>query len=115
AANLALQAGDAASAISALGELVAKNDAGALTLTAKAYEQKGDTSNALAAYRRVYFFAPASADGPTAVAAITRLSGNTAAGTAQEALARADRLFEARRYVEAFDAYGQAFTSFPVT
>lgn len=115
AANLALQSGEAAATVSALRGLAAKDDARALALTAKAYEQQGDNTNALAAYRRIYFYAPASADSAAAVAAITRLAGATSAGNAQEALARADRLFEARRYVDAFDAYGQAFTSFPAT
>jgi soluble lytic murein transglycosylase len=115
AANLALQSGEAAKAVTALGELSDNNDASALLLMAKALEQQGNNSGAIAAYRRIYFMAPTAAESSAAAAAITRLGGSTSPGNAPEAVARAERLFEARRYVEAFDAYGQAFTSFPNT
>jgi soluble lytic murein transglycosylase len=115
AANLSLQSGDAAGASLALRELAAKNDAGALLLTAKAAEQQGDNSKAITAYRRIYFYAPASAESSIATPAITRLGGALAAGNAEEALTRADRLYEAKKYVDAFDAYGQAFSGFTNT
>lgn len=114
-ANLLLQSSDAAGASLALRDLAARNDAGALLLSAKAAEQQGDNSRALAAYRRIYFYAPASAESSVATAAITRLGGTLAAGNSEEALSRADRLYEAKKYVDAFDAYGQAFAGFPNT
>jgi hypothetical protein len=43
-----------------LKNLAANDDAAALLATAKAYEQTSDPTRALAAYRRLYFFAPAS-------------------------------------------------------
>jgi soluble lytic murein transglycosylase len=115
AANLLLQTGGAGNVSLALRDLAAKNDAGALLLTAKAAEQQSDNSKALDAYRRMYFYAPASADSSVAAATITRLGGTLAAGNPEEALARADRLYEAKKYVDAFEAYGQAFTGFPST
>lgn len=115
AANLSLLLGDPGAAIKTVADLISQNDGGALLATAKAQEQQGDNTNALASYRRIYFYAPASAESSFASTAITRLGGTTAAGSAPEALARADRLYEARRYVDAFDAYGQSFSSFPNT
>jgi soluble lytic murein transglycosylase len=114
AANLLLQSGGTGGVSLALRDLAAKNDAGALLLTAKAAEQQADNSKALAAWRRIYFYAPASAESSVAAAAIARL-GTLAAGNPEEASTRAERLYEARKYVDAFDAYGQAFASFPST
>jgi soluble lytic murein transglycosylase len=115
AANLQLQSGEGARAVAALRELAAKDDAAALLLTAKAYDQQNDNTNALATYRRIYFYAPASAEAAVASSVITRLGGTTAPGNAQEASTRANRLFETLRYADAFDAYGQSFSSFPDT
>src|SRR3989441_2873848 len=72
-AQLMLQDGQAAAVPVALKQLAAKDDAAALSLTAKAYEQTGDSTRALAAYRRIYFFAPASAESVDAATAITKL------------------------------------------
>ncbi len=113
--NLMLQSGPPAAASSALRDLAAKNDAGALALTAKAEEQQGNNSAALAAYRQIYFYAPAAAEASNAAGAITRLGGTSAAGNAAEAITRADQLYEAKRYVDAFDSYGQAFAGFPAS
>jgi soluble lytic murein transglycosylase len=113
AANLALQLGEAPKAIASVSDLAAKDDAGALLLTAKAYEQQGDSTNAVKSYRRIYFYAPVSAESTVAATAMTRLGSSTAPGNAQEGLARGDRLFEVKRYVESFDAYSQTLTSFP--
>lgn len=98
-----------------LKDLSAKNDAAALQLTAKAYEQTGDQARAVAAYRRLYFYAPTSYPpvGETAQMAISRLGSNTTPATAEEALARADKFYAAARYAEAAAAYADAFTRFP--
>ncbi|MCU1264223.1 MAG: Soluble lytic murein transglycosylase and related regulatory protein [Acidobacteria bacterium] len=115
AANLLLQNGGAAAMPSSLRDLAARNDAAALLLTAKAAEQQADNSKAVAAYRRIYFYAPAAAESSVAAPAIARLGGNLTAGNPEEAMARADHLFEAKKYVDAFEAYGQAFAAFPNT
>ena len=113
AARILLQDGQAAGIPVGLQPLSAKDDAAALLLTAKAYEQAGDSTRALAAYRRVYFFAPASAEAAEAASAIGRMSSSTAAANADEAITRAEKLFTAKRYSESYDAYTNAFTSFP--
>src|SRR6266481_4557113 len=82
-------------------------------LTAKAYAQIGNSAGALAGYRRIYFFAPAAAEAADAATSITRLSSTTAAASAAEALARAEKLYAAKRYSESYDAYTSGFTSFP--
>jgi soluble lytic murein transglycosylase len=97
----------------AVKQLASKDDAAALLLTAKAYEQTGNPTGALASYRRIYFFAPASADSAGAASEIVRLGSSTAPANAEEATARAEKLFAAKRYGEAYDAYTNAFGSFP--
>lgn len=96
-----------------LNELAAMDDAAALLLTAKAYEQAGDTTRALAMYRRIYFFTPATRENAEAASAITRLSSSIAPATAEEANTRAEKLFQAKHYSEAFDACADASTRFP--
>jgi soluble lytic murein transglycosylase len=113
-ANLLLQS-DPSGVPKLLKDLNAKDDAAALVLTAKAYEQAADSNHALAAYRQIYFRAPAAADSPLAATAITRLGSTVAAGNAEEAIVRADKLYEAKRYADAFDAYSAAFSQFPNT
>jgi soluble lytic murein transglycosylase len=82
-------------------------------MRAKAYEQTGDTTRALAAYRRIYFYGPASLEATEAAAAIPRLNSSLSAANQSEALARAQKLFAAKRFSEAYDAYTDAFVRFP--
>src|SRR5947207_11094124 len=95
-----------------LKDLDAKDDAAALLLTGKAYEQAGDSTRALAAYRRIYFFSPASTESLEAEAKLKQLNSPTIPASAEEAAARADRLFDAKRYSDAVNAYADAFTRF---
>ena len=97
--------------------MLSAEDAAIELVKAKAYEQTGDSTRAIASYRRVYFFAPASASAETTEAgsAIARLGSSTAAATAEEADHRAMVLFSAKRFSEAYDAYTDAFTRFPGT
>ena len=66
--------GQAGAVPTILKALIAKDDSAALLATAKAYEQTGDSARALANYRRVYFFAPASVEVGEATAALPALA-----------------------------------------
>jgi soluble lytic murein transglycosylase len=112
-ANLLLQA-DPAAVRRVLKDLTAKDDAAALLLNAKSFERSSDTAQANSAYRRIYFYAPASAESGQATTATPQFIATLkSAGTADEALTRADKFYEARHYAEATDAYAQAFLRFP--
>ncbi|HEX8557125.1 MAG TPA: transglycosylase SLT domain-containing protein, partial [Pyrinomonadaceae bacterium] len=116
AAEMLMRDGQAAGAPVALGRLSDADDPDALMLTARAYEQTGDRPKALAAYRRLYFYAPASADKDAeAAAALARLGSSGAPASAAEATARAERLNKSRRYADAAAAYADAFARFPET
>src|SRR5215212_10239033 len=81
AADLLVKAGQAAAAPLLLKDLAQADDAAALLASAKAYEQTSDRTRALAAYRRLYFFAPDSDEAAEVGAAITRLGSMTAPAT----------------------------------
>ncbi len=115
AANIIMRSGNASAVPLSLKDLVAKDDAGALLLTAKAYEQNSDSARALGSYRRLYFYAPASSESVEAAGEITRLGSTLSPGTAEEAITRADRLYEAKRFSDASQAYSDAFARFPDT
>ena len=115
AGNLLLKNGESAAAPLLLKDLAANDDAAALIATAKAFEQTSDPTRALAAYRRLYFFAPASDESAEAASAITRLGSTTSPATVEEAITRANRFYEARKFSEAVMAYTDAFGRFPAT
>ncbi len=97
-----------------LKKLTDKDDADALLLTAKAEEQGGNSLRSLAAYRRLYFYAPVSALNDTeAASALARLNSTTAPANVEEALTRAEKLYAAKRYADATVAYGELFARFP--
>ncbi|HEX8773576.1 MAG TPA: transglycosylase SLT domain-containing protein [Pyrinomonadaceae bacterium] len=114
-AEIVMQDGQAAGVPLLLKDLSEKDDAAALLLSARASEQASDQTRALAAYRRLYFYAPASAESTEAATAIARLSSTTSPATAEEATTRAERLYAAKRYNDAFNAYTEAFARFPNT
>jgi predicted Zn-dependent protease len=76
-AQILLQDGQASAVPLMLKPLVEKNDATALLVAAKAYEQTGDSTRALANYRRLYFYASTSTEAADAPAAINRLGSST--------------------------------------
>lgn len=110
--HMEMNEGQAAPVPAILAKLIAKDDAAALLLTAKAQEQRGNPTGALANYRRLYFYAPASIEVSEAEAAIVRLKSSTVPANAAEGLARAEKLYAAKRYSEAYDAYTDAVSRF---
>ena len=115
AADLLTKAGEVAAVPLLLKNFAQADDPAALLLTAKAYEQTGDPTRALAAYRRLYFFAPEAAESAEAATAITRLGSTTSPATTEEAITRAQRLYNGKKYADAYSAYSDAFARFPAT
>jgi soluble lytic murein transglycosylase len=114
-ANILNRTGSVAAVPAILKELATKDDAAALLLTARAAEQTSDSTRALAAYRRLYFFAPASAESAEAATAISRLGSTSSPASAAEAIGRAEKLYQSKRYADATQAYSDAFARFPNT
>jgi soluble lytic murein transglycosylase len=120
-AELALQENQGAAVPTLLKKLIEADDATALFLAARAYEQQGDTAHARAAYRRIAFYAPVAPELTGAAATLTQpipvnLPTDTLTNpppTAAELTARADQLAQAKRYNDATDAYKQLFAVSP--
>lgn len=112
-ADLLLKASNPAAVPLALQPLTEQDDGSALMLSARAFEQSGDRTRATASYRRIYFYAPAAAESADAAAALARLGSSLSAANAEEALARAERLFAAKKHAEAYQAYTDALAQFP--
>ncbi|MDT7542835.1 MAG: soluble lytic murein transglycosylase [Acidobacteriota bacterium] len=110
-AQLAFDNNEVAAVPTLVKKLSDANDADALLISARAYERQGQQDRAQQFYRRIYFYAPAS----QAAADSTRPGAPIQPATAEEASARAGKLYEANRYVEAADAYATAFARFPAT
>ena len=115
AADLLIKSNETAAVPLLLKDLNQQDDPAALLASAKAYEQSSDTTRALSSYRRLYFFAPESAESAEAATAITKLGSTTSPANAEEAITRADRLYSAKRFNDALTAYGDAFAKFPAT
>lgn len=112
-ADILLKSGQAAAVPAALQNLTTRDVAAALLLTARAFAQGGDHARALTAYRRIYFFAPASAESAQAESMIPQLSSALGPANEAEAIARAEKLYDAKRYNDAFQAYSEALSKFP--
>src|SRR5215208_4445738 len=112
-ADLMMKSGDVAAVPLHLKALSEANDAAALLATAKAYEQTSDQNRALASYRRLYFFAPNSTESAEAATSITKLGSTLSPASVEEAIARADRLYRAKKFADALTAYSDAFAKFP--
>ncbi|HKB65650.1 MAG TPA: transglycosylase SLT domain-containing protein [Pyrinomonadaceae bacterium] len=112
-ASILMRSGSAAAVVNQLKDLAAKDDPAALLLVARAAEQASDSTRALSAYRRLYFYAPAATDSADAAIAIARLGSSVAPARPEEAIARADKFYEAKRFSDASQAYADAFARFP--
>ena len=115
AADLLTKSGSTAAVPLLLKDLAKNDDSAALLATAKAYEQTGDPMRALASYRRLYFFAPDSAESADAATAITKLGSTPSPAYAEEAIERANRLYAAKKFNDALTAFTDAFVKFPAT
>lgn len=112
-AGLAIKSGETSAVPGLLSDLTARDEPGALLLVGDTYKGS-DKTRALAAYRRLYFFAPGTPESATAATLIPQLNSTLSPATAEEALARADRLYRLNKHSEALLAYTEAFLKFPV-
>lgn len=109
----ALQAGQPQNIPFFVKDLVEKNDADALLAVAKSFEAQGNGAQAIGFYRKVYFYGAGSEASREAEAKLTALAQPLTPQTAEEINARADKLFEAKNFVEAQKAYDTLQLNFP--
>lgn len=110
--NSALQAGQAAQIPDFLRDLIDKNQADALLVTAKSFEAQGNQLEAIKFYRKVYFYGAGTNEAKEAEAKLASWSQPLTPLTAEEITARADRFFNAKNYVEAEKSYAELMLNF---
>ena len=105
------QAGARAALLTLRGS-IEQDDAGALLLAAAA-ETSGDAGTSVRHLRRIIFYRPAAPEAVAARSALARLNASIDPATIDEARTRAERLYDARRFADAADAYGELARRFP--
>lgn len=109
----ALQTGKAQNVPYFVRDLVEKADADALLAVAKSFEQQGNQAEAVAFYRKVYFYGAGSEASREAESKLTSLGQPLVPQTAEEIQVRADKLYNAKNYAEAQTAFSNLILSFP--
>jgi TolA-binding protein len=109
----AIAAGQGTTVPSSLNDLIELKNPDANLLTAKAFEAQGNQTDAIKYYRRVYFFGAGSDAAKEAEAKLTLLALPLTPQSAEEAVARAERLFDARNFGAAEKAYADLSSAYP--
>jgi tetratricopeptide (TPR) repeat protein len=104
-AESAISAGRAAAVPAMLADMTAARNANALLLTAKAFEAAGDQPNAITFYRRTYFFGAGSDAAKEAEVKLPQMAQLLTPMSAEEVVARAERLYALKNWVEADKAF----------
>jgi soluble lytic murein transglycosylase len=112
-AKSAASAGQIAAVPNFLQTLNGKNNGDALLQTAKSFEAQGDEAQAVKFYRRTYFYAAGTDAAKEAETKLTARAQTLAPQTAEEIIARADALADAKKYADARVAYDNLTANFP--
>lgn len=112
-AESAIAAGQAARVPDQLRGLAAERSARALLLIAKAYEVQANQAEAINFYRRTYFFGAGSDEAKEAETKLTALGQALTPQTADELEARAEKLYDAKKWAEAHTTYLDLSAKFP--
>ena len=111
----AIAGGRASMVPSSLHDLNEARNPEANLLTAKSFEAQGNQPDAIRFYRRVYFYGAGTDAAKEAETKLASLSQPLTPQSAEEALARADRLARARDYANAEKAYADLVAIYPAT
>lgn len=98
-----------------LGDLVAAKDARANLIVAESYEATGDRASATRSLRTVYFYGAGSDEAKQAEARLIALGEPMAPQSAEELLARADRLLAAKDFAAADKTYSELYSAYPAS
>jgi soluble lytic murein transglycosylase len=96
-----------------LVEMSTAHDADALLWTAKAYEAQGSQNEAVTYYRRTFFYGAGTAAPREAEAKLTSMGQALTPQNAEEQLARADKLLDAKNFAEAANVFATLAAAFP--
>lgn len=111
-ANSLLTNGQASQVPTVLQSLISENNADALLLTAKSYEQATNQTQAINFYRKVYFYGAGTKASDEAEAKLKELQQDLTPQNAEEILARANDLFKKNKYSDAAKAFEEYLRNF---
>ncbi len=111
-ANSALQTGQAAQIPDLLSDLNNKNQADALLVTAKSFDAQNNQLEAIKYYRKTYFYGAGTNEAKEAEIKLATFNIPLNPQTAEEIVARADRFYNQKNYVEAEKSYNELMMSF---
>ena len=114
-ADSAIQAGQFGNIPSVLVDLADKNDPDALVRLGKSAEAQGRQPDAIAFYRRAYFYGPGTDAAKEAEAKLTALAQPLSPQNLDEARTRAQKLFAAKNYAAADQAFAEMVAGFPTS
>jgi len=106
-ADSLLKTGNAVKVPAVLSHLLDDHDPKAMLVTAKAYEALNDQPNAVAFYRRTYFYGAGNAAAKEAETKLVSMTQPLTPSNAEEITARAERLYDAKNWAEADKAFAQ--------
>ena len=109
----AVAAGQGGMVPGSLKDLIDAKNPDANLAAAKAYEALGNQTDAIRFYRRVYFFGAGTDAAKEAEAKLTLFTQPLTPQSADEAAARAARLFAGRNFTAAEKAYSDLVTAYP--
>ncbi|MEO5859867.1 MAG: transglycosylase SLT domain-containing protein [Pyrinomonadaceae bacterium] len=109
----AIKSGDALRVAPFLADQIADHDAAALLATAKAYEALNDQPNAVAFYRKTYFYGAGNDAAKQGEAKLVSLAQPLTPSNAEEITVRAAKLYDARNWVEADKAFALLASNYP--
>jgi len=112
-ADSAIKSGDALKVPAFLADQIADHDPTALLATAKAYESLNDQPNAVAFYRRTYFYGAGNDAAKEAEAKLVSMTQPLTPSNAEEITARAEKLYGAKNWFEADKAFAQLAANYP--
>ncbi|MBL8150683.1 MAG: transglycosylase SLT domain-containing protein [Blastocatellia bacterium] len=98
-----------------LSKLVEEEQSLAILLTAKSYEQVGESDKATLHYKKIYYELPESKESEEAEAKLTQLGFKLPEPDQQLLQKRSNRLFEAGLHGRAVDSYNKLLLLFPET
>lgn len=114
-AKVLKQNGEAERVASSLQNYLSKNDVDALLITAQAYTLANNLEQAIFYYRKLYFNSPASDAGKEAERFLTTNNVGTLAVNADDAITKAEKLLQSKKFPESITAFTEAFTNFPAS
>jgi soluble lytic murein transglycosylase len=111
-ADSAIKSGDARKVAPFLADQIADHNAAALLATAKAYEAMNDQPNAVAFFRRTYFYGAGNDAAKEAEAKLVSSAQPLTPSNAEEISVRAEKLYDAKNWVEADKAFALLASSY---